>query len=102
MPAQRAKSESPEKAEKAGKLKKPRKGGEPRPMRISDVARAAGVSVQTVEYYILVGLLKPIRKPDKPGRYFDARHIQRVRLIQRLNRLGYTLRSIRETYLRKR
>lgn len=71
-------------------------------MRISQVARAAGVSTQTVEYYIMIGLVEPIRTPPKRGRFFDADHVKRIRLIRQLNASGYTLRAIRETYLRRR
>lgn len=71
-------------------------------MRISEAARAADVSIQTVEYYILLGLLEPLREPGKRGRHFTSEHVKRIRLIRRLNASGYTLRAIRETYLRKR
>ncbi len=71
-------------------------------VRISAAAEAAGVSKQTVEYYILLGLIKPIRVPGKRSRYFDRELIRRIRLIRRLNKSGYTLRDIRETYLRNR
>ena len=71
-------------------------------MRISAAARAAGVSKQTVEYYIMLGLIHPLSKPGRTGRYFDKNLVKRIRLIQQLNKSGYTLRAIRETYLRKR
>ena len=71
-------------------------------LRIADAARAADVSKQTIEYYILIGLIEPIRLPGKPGRYFDEAIIRRIRLIRQLNESGYTLRAIRETYLRRR
>ncbi len=71
-------------------------------MRISKVAAASGVSLQTVEYYIMLGLIDPIRRPGKRGRFFDDSHVKRIRLIRQLNESGYTLRSIRETYLRDR
>jgi len=71
-------------------------------MRIAEAARAAGVSKQTVEYYILLGLVSPIRRPGQRYRLFDAELVKRIRLIRRLNESGYTLRSIRETYLRNR
>ena len=70
-------------------------------MKISQAAAAAGVTKQTVEYYILVGLLTPLRTPAG-GRAFDAAMVRRIRLIRKLNRSGYTLRSIRETYFRKK
>jgi len=71
-------------------------------MRISQAARAAGVSTQTVEYYILLGLLRPLRPGNQRGRFFTAAHIRRIRLIRQLNRSGYTLGAIREIHLHKR
>jgi DNA-binding transcriptional MerR regulator len=71
-------------------------------MRISQAAAAGGVSPQTVEYYIMLGLIEPIRRPGKRGRYFQDTHVKRIRLIRQLNESGYTLRSIRETYLRQK
>jgi DNA-binding transcriptional MerR regulator len=71
-------------------------------LRIGEAARAAGVSRQTVQYYIMVGLLKPIRRPGRRERYFDESLVRRIRLIRELNESGYTLRDIRETYLRRR
>ncbi len=72
------------------------------PMRISQAAQAAGVSKQTVEYYVMLGLIAPIRPNGKRGRFFDTKLVRRIRLIRRLNDSGYTLRAIRETYLRER
>ena len=71
-------------------------------MRISQAAEAAGVPKQTIEYYIMLGLVRPVRRPGKRGRYFDEKLVSRIRLIRRLNRGGYTLRAIRETYLSRR
>ena len=71
-------------------------------MRISAAARAAGVSAQTIEYYIMLGLVFPIRLSQRQGRFFDAGLVRRIRLIRRLNHSGYTLRAIRETYLSRR
>ncbi len=71
-------------------------------MRISSAARAANVSKQTIEYYIMLGLINPIRPADRPGRFFDDALVRRIRLIRRLNESGYTLRAIRETYLDRR
>lgn len=69
-------------------------------LRISKAAQAAGVSKQTLEYYVMLGLVRPRQVPGKKGRYFDAALVKRVRLIHQLNRSGYTLQEIRETYLR--
>ena len=80
----------------------PKKPEKPALMRISQAAEAAGVSTQTVEYYCMLGLIRPIRSPRQRGRLFDERLVKRIALIHRLNTSGYTLRDIRETYLRKR
>ena len=68
-------------------------------MRISQAAKAAGVSRQTIEYYVMLGMVEPIRQEGKRSRYFDDALIRRIRLINKLNSSGYTLRDIRETYL---
>ena len=69
-------------------------------LTISTVARRAGVSTQTVEYYILVDLLRPRRDPKTRRRLFDNGDIERVKLIKRMNESGYPLREIRETWLK--
>ena len=79
----------------------PGKHHRPPLMRLSQAAAAAGVSRQTLEYYIMLGLVEPIRRPPKRDRYFDEALVRRVRLIRQLNESGYTLGSIRQTYLRQ-
>ncbi len=71
-------------------------------MRISQAAKAAGVSVQTVEYYIMLGLIEPLTEGGTRRRFFDEKLIKRIRLIRELNDSGYTLREIRTTWLRSR
>lgn len=71
-------------------------------LTLGQAAEAAGVSKQTIEYYVLLGLLEPIRQTGRRRRYFDAALVRRIRLIRQLNDSGYTLRAIRETYLRRR
>ena len=70
-------------------------------LRISAAARAAGVSKQTVEYYITLGLIEPIRHSPGQARFFDAALVRRIRLIRRMNESGYTLGDIRQTYRRR-
>ena len=69
-------------------------------VRISAAARAAGLSTQTIEYYIMLGLVEPIRDKGRGGRFFDEKLIRRIRLIHELNETGYTLQSIRDIYLK--
>jgi len=78
----------------------PRENPSGKLMRLAQAAAASGVSRQTVEYYIMIGLVRPIRRGK--GRYFDDKLIRRIRLIRELNESGYTLRDIRQTYLSKR
>ena len=70
-------------------------------MRISAAAEAAGVSKQTLEYYIMLGMVTPRRIDGKKGRFFDPLLVKRIKLIRELNQSGYTLRAIREIYLKR-
>jgi DNA-binding transcriptional MerR regulator len=71
-------------------------------LRISAAAKAADVSKQTIEYYVMLGLIEPVRVEGSKGRFFDDELIKRIRLIREMNKSGYTLRDIRETYLSNR
>ena len=71
-------------------------------MKLSAAAQAAGVSRQTIEYYIMLGLITPITPPGTRRRFFDEKIIKRIRLIRELNDSGYTLREIRQTWLKNR
>jgi len=75
--------------------------GEKKLLGISGAARAAGISKRSIEYYVMLGLIKPIRRPGDRNRYFDEKLIKRIRLIRQLNDSGYTLRDIRQTYLKR-
>ena len=72
------------------------------PLKISTVAERAGVSKQTVEYYIMLGLLKCKRTGTTRRRIFTEDHIRRIALIRQLNESGYTLREIREIWLKNK
>jgi len=71
-------------------------------MKISAAARAAGVTRQQIEYYVMLGLIDPIVPPGTRRRFFDDALVKRIRLIRELNDSGYTLREIRTTWLRNR
>ena len=72
-------------------------------IKLGEAARAAGVSKQTLEYYIMLGLVTPINRPvGSRRRFFDTDLVKRIRLIHELNQTGYTLREIRTTWLRTR
>ena len=59
--------------------------------RIGDVARAAGVNVETLRYYERRGLLRPSRALNG-YRSYDAEAARRVRFIRRAQALGFSLK----------
>ena len=71
-------------------------------MSIGQTARQAGVSTQSLQYYIMVGLLKPTSVSKTNRRFFDIRAVERIKLIKKLNKSGYPLRAIRELFLEGR
>ena len=60
-------------------------------MRIGEVARKAGVNVQTLRYYERRGLLNP--PPRTPGGYrvYPTETVKLVRFIKRIQELGFSL-----------
>lgn len=62
-------------------------------------AKQAGVSRQTLQYYIMLGLIEPTESTPTGRRQFDESAIHKVKLIKKLNESGYTLRAIRELFL---
>lgn len=63
-------------------------------LSIGELARAAGVSVRTVRYYIAEGLLPPAEESGPKSAYGRA-HLDRLRAIGRLKSLYLPLREIR-------
>ena len=68
-------------------------------MRIGAAASKAGVSRQTLQYYMMMDLIKPSSWSPAGQRLFDLDAVKRIKLIRRLNRSGYTLRGIRDIFL---
>jgi DNA-binding transcriptional MerR regulator len=71
-------------------------------MSIGAAAKKAGVSRQSLQYYIMVGLLEPTEITSTGRRLFDDKAVERIKIIRRLNNLGYPLRAIRELFLQGR
>ncbi len=68
-------------------------------MPIGTAAKKAGISRQSLQYYLMVGLLEPTEITPTGRRMFDEKSIERIRLISKLNDSGYSLRDIRELFL---
>src|ERR671933_2568293 len=69
-------------------------GTGPRRMRVEELARRAGVSVDTVRFYQKQRLLPP---PEREGRlaWYTAEHLDRIERVKDLRRRGFTLAVIR-------
>jgi MerR family transcriptional regulator, thiopeptide resistance regulator len=66
---------------------------------VGQAAKKAGVSRQSLQYYLMVGLLEPTAVTPTGRRLFDRKAVERIRLIRRLNDGGYPLRAIRELFM---
>ena len=66
---------------------------------IGKAAKKAGISRQSLQYYLMVGLLEPTEVTPGGRRMFDEKSIERIKLIKKLNDSGYPLRDIRELFV---
>jgi DNA-binding transcriptional MerR regulator len=57
-------------------------------MRISDLARASGLPVATIKYYLREGLLPPGRRRAATQADYDEAHLARLRLLRILREFG--------------
>lgn len=64
-------------------------------MKVSDIARAASVSSDTVRFYTREGLLSPQRNPDNNYQHYDADDLRRLRFARKARQLGFSLPEIR-------
>ena len=71
-------------------------------MPIGKAAKKAGISRQSLQYYLMVGLLRATEITVTWRRMFDEKSIERIKLIKKLNSSGYPLRAIRELFLEGR
>ena len=71
-------------------------------LQIGTAAKEAGISRQSLQYYLMVGLLEPTVVSDSGHRFFDRDAVARIKLINKLNQSGYPLRAIRELFFEDR
>ena len=71
-------------------------------MPIGAAAKKAGISRQSLQYYLMVGLLEPTEVTPTGRRLFDEKSIELIKLVRKLNDSGYPLRAIRELFLQGR
>lgn len=64
-------------------------------LTIGKVAKASGLSVETIRYYEREGLLLPAGRSASGYRFYAESSVQRLRFIRRAKQLGFTLVEIR-------
>lgn len=67
----------------------------PAGVTIGRLARAAGVSVETVRYYERCGLLRRPRRSGRAYRRYPPSTAERIGFIKRVQSLGFSLEQIR-------
>jgi len=63
-------------------------------LRIGDIARTLGLSVDTLRYYEKIGLLPRVGRNESGIRAYGERDISRLRFIQRAQKMGFSLAEI--------
>lgn len=63
-------------------------------MRVSELARSAGVTSHAVRYYARLGLLSPAKDAGNGYRRFDGADLDRLRFVRRAKHLGFQLDEI--------
>ncbi len=65
-------------------------------LRVGDLARATGKTVRAIHLYEELGLLAPVTRSSGGFRLYDASAVDRVRWIDSLHSLGFSLQEMRE------
>jgi len=63
-------------------------------LTIGQVAKLAGVHVETVRYYQRIGLVPTPPKPMQGFRRYDDQTIVRIRFIKNAQKMGFSLKEI--------
>ena len=67
----------------------------PTPLKTGELAREAGVNVETIRFYERKGLLPEPPRRSSGYREYPIAAVRRIRFIQRAKGLGFTLREIK-------
>src|SRR5437870_9819188 len=65
-------------------------------LRIGDLARLTGKTVRAIHLYEELGLLRPTSRSSGGFRLYEASAVERVRWIDLLHGLGFSLAEMRE------
>ncbi len=64
-------------------------------LTISEVAKQAGINLQTIRYYERQGLIVPTSRTEAGYRIFSWESVRRIRFIKRAQELGFSLHEIK-------
>jgi len=70
-------------------------------LKTREVLEATGITHQILYRYITLGLIQEAETTSTGQRLFHGRTIAAIKLIQRLNQSGYTLRDIKEIFFKE-
>lgn len=65
-------------------------------LKIGELAKATGLSSDTIRFYESKGLLAPSHRTESGYRQFSSTDVQRLQFIQRAKSVGFTLDEIGE------
>ena len=65
-------------------------------LRVGDIARKTGKTVRAIRLYEEIGLLQPTTRSSGGFRLYDSGAVDRVRWIDLLHGLGFSLQEMRE------
>jgi MerR family mercuric resistance operon transcriptional regulator len=63
-------------------------------LTIGQLAKTAGINIETIRYYQRIGLIEEPAKPAQGYRRYPAPTVARIRFIKRAQELGFTLHEI--------
>lgn len=68
--------------------------------RIGELAKAAGVSERTIDYYTKLGLITPEERSLKNYRLYNDETLNRLERINQMKQEKYSLEEIRQTLIK--
>src|SRR5258708_29879077 len=68
----------------------------PMELLVGEIAKKAGVNLQTVKYYERRRLLLPVHRKDSGYRIYDEESVRRLKFIKQAQELGFSLREVEQ------
>lgn len=65
-------------------------------MRIGEVAKRVGISVETIRFYEKHGLIETAKRNESGYRIYGPKNVEQLFFIVRAKELGFTLKEIRD------